>query len=405
MDRIINVKVGGNYISKDNKNAGVRGEGNVTNLRITFDEGWKYYAKTVTFWDALGNNPVKRILTTDLIENAVESTEVYLVPIPPEPMAVAGTLTFVIDGFYGEFVKNDDGEYEIVYEGTSKRQRSISDKLVVKDAPIADNAGEPTDPIPTPEEQFQSQFDSMIDTIQEAIVSGAAAEMAQGKAEEAQGKAETARDVATSQANNAKAYAERAENLSVAAQGSAVEAEDYANKASEAVGKTNYIGSNGNWFAWDSKLNSFYDTGVRAQSGTVVYLGENPPNDADVWIYPDGEGDVIDQMHKDIASLKEIVNTLYAKSLVRTVNINLPASGWIKADDSQHYQVVSVDGITEHSKVDLQPTLEQLTVFYEKDITFVAVNDGGTVYVYCIGQKPANNYTLQATVTEVMANG
>ena len=388
MDRIINVKVGGNYISKDNKNAGVRGEGNVTNLRITFDEGWKYYAKTVTFWDALGNNPVKRILTTDLIENAIESTEVYLVPIPAEPMAIAGTLTFVIDGY-------SDG----------KRQRSLSDVLVVKDAPMTDNAEEPIDPIPTPEEQFQEELDSMIDTIQEAIVSRAAAETAQGKAEEAQGKAESARDAATSQANNAKAYAERAENLSVAAQGSVVEAEDYANKASEAVGKTNYIGSNGNWFAWDSRLNSFYDTGVRAQSGTVVYLGENPPKDADVWIYPDGEGDVIDQMHKDIASLKEIVNTLYVKSLVRTVYINLPASGWIKEDDSQHYQVVSVDGITKYSKVDLQPTLEQLTVFYEKDITFVAVNDGGTVYVYCIGQKPANNYTLQATVTEVMTNG
>ena len=217
MDRIINVKVGGNYISKDNKNAGVRGEGNVTNLRITFDEGWKYYAKTVTFWDALGNNPVKRILTTDLIENAIESTEVYLVPIPAEPMAIAGTLTFVIDGY-------SDG----------KRQRSLSDVLVVKDAPMTDNAEEPIDPIPTPEEQFQEELDSMIDTIQEAIVSRAAAETAQGKAEEAQGKAESARDAATSQANNAKAYAERAENLSVAAQGSVVEAEDYANKASEA---------------------------------------------------------------------------------------------------------------------------------------------------------------------------
>lgn len=386
MDRIINVKIGGNYISKDNKNAGVRGEGNVTNLRITFDEGWKYYAKTVTFWDALGNNPVKRILTTDLIENAVESTEVYLVPIPAEPMAVAGTLTFVIDGY-------SDG----------KRQRSLSDVLVVKDAPMEDNAEEPIDPIPTPEEQFQEELDSMIDTIQEAIVSRAAAEMAQASAE-------SARDVATANANDAKAYAERAENLSVAAQGSAIEAEDYANKASEAVGKTSYIGSNGNWFAWDSRLNSFYDTLVRAQSGSVVYLGNNPPKEADVWIDPDGDGDIvdgdiIDQMHKDIASLKEIVNTLYVKSLVRTVYINLPASGWIKEDDSQHYQVVSVDGVTKYSKVDLQPTLDQLMVFYEKDITFVTVNNGGTVVVYCIGQKPANNYTLQATVTEVMTNG
>ena len=86
MDRIINVKVGGNYLSKDNKNAGVRGEANVTQLRITFDEGWRYYAKTVTFWDAQGSNPVKRVETTDLIEDITTDTLTYLTPIPKDSL-------------------------------------------------------------------------------------------------------------------------------------------------------------------------------------------------------------------------------------------------------------------------------------------------------------------------------
>ena len=150
MDRIIEVKVGGNYLTKDNKNAGVRGEANVTSLRITFDEGWDNYAKTVTFWDARGQNPVERILTTDLLENKAESIRVYLVPIPGEPMAEAGSMTFVIDGYI---------------EG--KRQRSMSDKLEVKDAPIADNAEEPIDPIPKPYEQFQEQIDAIKKDIQD----------------------------------------------------------------------------------------------------------------------------------------------------------------------------------------------------------------------------------------------
>ena len=151
MDRIIEVKVGGNFLNKDNKNAGVRGEANVTKLRIAFDESWDGFAKKVTFWDAHGANPVERTLTTDCIENIVKDKRVYLVSIPAEPMAEAGKLTFVIDGYI-------DG----------KRQRSLSDRLEVKDAPIADNAGEPADPNPTQAEQLQGQIDSIVDEIHDA---------------------------------------------------------------------------------------------------------------------------------------------------------------------------------------------------------------------------------------------
>ena len=103
----------------------------------------------------------------------------------------------------------------------------------------------------------------------------------------------------------------------------------------------------------------------------------------------------------EIENLKEMINSLKAKSLVRTVSISIPASGWITRSDSLYSQSISIDGITEYSKIDLQPTMEQLTIFYEKDITFVTENDGGDVTVYCIGQKPANNYEIQATITEV----
>lgn len=274
MDRIINVKVGGNHLSKDNKNAGVRGEGNVTLLRITFDEGWDGYAKTVTFFDAHGNNPVKRVETVDLIEDIENDARTYLTPIPPEAMTVAGELTFVIDGYL-------DG----------KRQRSFADTLVVKDAPIADNAGEPTDATPTEPEQWQTQIDTMMGTIQEAFV-------AKGEAVQARDEAVTAKNVSEANAKEAQFMADRAEGLSVAAQGSVLEAEEYAKKAEEnakkaedTLGKTNYIGDNGNWYAWDSSIGAFYDTGVKAQSGSTVYLGDNPPADADVWIDLDGEED------------------------------------------------------------------------------------------------------------------
>lgn len=80
--------------------------------------------------------------------------------------------------------------------------------------------------------------------------------------------------------------------------------------------------------------------------------------------------------------------------------VTLLASAWVD-ENNLHSQVVEIEGVTENSQVDLTPSVEQLLIFYEKDLTFVAENEGGTVTVYAIGQKPTNDYTLQVTITEV----
>ena len=80
--------------------------------------------------------------------------------------------------------------------------------------------------------------------------------------------------------------------------------------------------------------------------------------------------------------------------------VTLLASAWI-GDASPYSQVVSIDGVTENSQVDLTPSVEQLAVFYEKDLGFVTENDNGVVTVYAIGQKPTHDYTIQVTITEV----
>lgn len=81
--------------------------------------------------------------------------------------------------------------------------------------------------------------------------------------------------------------------------------------------------------------------------------------------------------------------------------VALLASNWV-GSGYLYSQVVNIDGVTENSQVDLTPSAEQLAVFYEKDVTFVTENDGGTVTVYAIGQKPIYNYVVQVTVTEVI---
>lgn len=82
--------------------------------------------------------------------------------------------------------------------------------------------------------------------------------------------------------------------------------------------------------------------------------------------------------------------------------VTLLASAW-EGEKSPYSQVVSIDGITEYSKVDLQPSVEQLTIFHQKDLAFVTENEDGVVTVFAIGDKPSNDYTMQATVSEVKA--
>lgn len=172
MDRLIEVKVNGHHLTKDNNVAGVQHESNATVLRIEFDPSWDGLAKKVTFWDALGQNPVERTLTADLLEDIAHNTRVYLCPIPGEAMVEAGNLEFVVDGW-------KDG----------RRSRSLSDTLKVKYAPEADMAGQPVDPSPTQAEQLQVQIDTMMGKVQEAVT---AKEEAKAGAQAAAASAEAA---------------------------------------------------------------------------------------------------------------------------------------------------------------------------------------------------------------------
>lgn len=290
MDRIIEVKVNGNYLSKDNKNAGVRGEANVTRLRITFEEGWDDYTKKITFWDARGLNPVTVVLLPELAEN--ENT--YLVPIPAEPMAEAGALTFVIQGTVDDRV-----------------QRSISDKLEVKNAPIAQADNPPA----SPTEDELTQLEGEIEQIKGDIL------LVRNAKEDTQKSAESASGSAT----NAARSANLAANAMLAAQ--------------EAVGKTSYIGKNGNWYAWDGNTMAFYDTGVKATAGDVEYteLGVNADLDNldDGWYHlPDGHNSF------DEALGHNYPHTLYQTSAYTgyTVQIAMcPQSIMWRGEDDGHW--------------------------------------------------------------------
>jgi hypothetical protein len=114
----------------------------------------------------------------------------------------------------------------------------------------------------------------------------------------------------------------------------------------------------------------------------------------------DTESVVIDvEYNKDANKvIDELLGLIIGKTFITDVEIY--ANKWV-GTSSPYSQVVTVAGATKRSQVDLTPSAEQLAIFHNKDLAFVTENYNGVITVYAIGQKPTNDYTIQATVTEV----
>lgn len=109
----------------------------------------------------------------------------------------------------------------------------------------------------------------------------------------------------------------------------------------------------------------------------------------------------VEEVSEDGTAVKlKAVNAVGGGSSAKIANVTLRASAW-GGTASPYSQVVQISGVTENSQVDLTPSVEQLAIFHDKDLAFVAENEDGVVTVYALGDKPTNDYTMQVTITEV----
>ena len=104
--------------------------------------------------------------------------------------------------------------------------------------------------------------------------------------------------------------------------------------------------------------------------------------------------------------VEEILKIIDASHKPRPDSLTLTGGdAWEYVSNKIYRQDITsqLDGkITEYSKIDLQPTPQQLSIFYEKDVAFTIVNDDGTVYIYAVGTRPEQDYEdIQITIMEV----
>lgn len=109
----------------------------------------------------------------------------------------------------------------------------------------------------------------------------------------------------------------------------------------------------------------------------------------------------LNRIEDGLIEIVKFIESATAAPVARLADVTLLASAW-GGTDNLHSQVVTIDGITQYSKVDLLPSVEQLAIFHNKNVAFVTENEDGVVTVFAIGDKPTLDYTMQAQVTEVV---
>lgn len=88
-------------------------------------------------------------------------------------------------------------------------------------------------------------------------------------------------------------------------------------------------------------------------------------------------------------------------SLIKVTELTLAADGWKNAV-SPYFQIVALDGVSVNSKVDLQPDTAQIAALAKSGTVLTAVNNNGIVTVYAVGNKPNEQITMQASISEVV---
>lgn len=102
----------------------------------------------------------------------------------------------------------------------------------------------------------------------------------------------------------------------------------------------------------------------------------------------------------------DIVTQVLSKALPRVTTITLDVSEWLEVtcetDPNLGYykQPIYLDGITAHSRLDLQPDADMLAEFQSLNLVFVTENKDGVISVYSVGDMPFKSYTMQATIVE-----
>lgn len=190
--REIFLSITNEYIKQSSTYGGVQGAGNVTAVIISFDQSWDGFAKTLTWFNAHGENPVQQVLGIDKAQD--QEGRVYRVAIPAEALEKWGMCSLVVEGYKD-----------------SSRAKSVTVEFEVEPCADTSDAAQAQEPTPTVAEQLQGEIENIKETIFKAEESAAAAQKSETAAAESERNVEESAVLAQTAALAASNAAEQAQ--------------------------------------------------------------------------------------------------------------------------------------------------------------------------------------------------
>ena len=122
-----------------------------------------------------------------------------------------------------------------------------------------------------------------------------------------------------------------------------------------------------------------------------IYMNENFVNHISSFVIPGYTG----------FGARKVIDPKYMPTLIKLTAVTMLADAW-EGDSMPYSQIITCNGATANSKIDLQPTAVQIVELQNNETTLMLQNDNGVVTAWAIGNKPTQNYTMQALMTEVV---
>lgn len=137
---------------------------------------------------------------------------------------------------------------------------------------------------------------------------------------------------------------------------------------------------------------------AKLQTKTVV------PTTTEQIITPDTNYDGLDKVivnpvDLDTQEIEDRITNLENKQAF-SGSIVLLQTDWIK-EQNAFYQQVTIEGTTQYSKVDLQPTPEIFVYLQNNNITLTSTNENGEIKIWALDNKPNRDLEMQVTITEI----
>ena len=91
----------------------------------------------------------------------------------------------------------------------------------------------------------------------------------------------------------------------------------------------------------------------------------------------------------------------YTAATIRSTTFTIVQNQWQEKEGNIWSQVISLNTVTPKTKVDIQPTAEQVYAMQDAGISLMVENNNGVVTLYGINGVPTDPWTLQVLLTEV----